>query len=279
MLIFLIGAKIDGEYNKPTLNFFMRRDTEMSGPRVIIWMNGGAVTAFRDLTLTTDQWSGFSFALGPYQDTPENADPWQYSGPTDWTDVDSIRFKCTCAANANLKQFWVDGFHISGYLLRAARQSAAFSSTDPAKIKLITDNVGKDDSLIKATDTGLMARFAKAEVLRSKTTPTLGFIVTPCIKDLLPGQLLHVHAKKISDGTFNINTDMRVTQLIHNFSVKGFTTKIFLTNDVTNSIARTSFSDYNKTMAAARPEFQDRQASSIKTRMIDITQPILENSY
>jgi hypothetical protein len=48
---------------------------------------------------------------------------------------------------------------------------------------------------------------------------------------------------------------------------------------VINSYPRMAWTNINKIQAAARPEFQDRQASSLKTREIDVTQTILEETY
>lgn len=99
------------------------------------------------------------------------------------------------------------------------------------------------------------------------------------LKDLLPGQLIYTRAKKKRDGTFNIDKDMRATRVVHDFSVNSPATTVQLTDDTKNSVPRSSFTDVNKLLAAARPEYQDRQASSFKTRQIDITQAILEKIY
>jgi hypothetical protein len=77
------------------------------------------------------------------------------------------------------------------------------------KIKVITDNIAKDDSLVASDDTGVMARMAYAELLRAQTTPMTGTFTTPIAPDALAGQLIHVHAKKKSDGTFAIDKNFK----------------------------------------------------------------------
>jgi len=52
-----------------------------------------------------------------------------------------------------------------------------------------------------------------------------------------------------------------------------------VTDDVKNAHTRASWTDYHKLKEAERPEFQDRQATSIKMREIDITIPKLIKTY
>jgi len=150
-------------------------------------------------------------------------------------------------------------------------------------MKVVTDNIGKDDTCQSGTpgttDVGTIARLAYAELLRCQTTPIVGTFTTPIIPTALPGQLVHVHAKKKKDGSFNIDSNFRITAVIHSMTNQGFLTRFDVTDDVTNSHPRSRFGDINKVLAAARPEFQDRQASSIKMPELDITQTVLEEDY
>jgi len=59
---------------------------------------------------------------------------------------------------------------------------------------------------------------AYAEFLRSRTTPIVGTLTIPLAEDLMPGQLIHVHAKKKSDGTYRVDDDFRVTKILHTMS-------------------------------------------------------------
>jgi hypothetical protein len=102
----------------------------------------------------------------------------------------------------------------------------------------------------------------------------------PILRELLAGQLLHIHAKKTLSGTWNIDRDMRAVRVEHDWDkVNGFIDRIAVTSDLINSYPRMAWTNMNKVLAAARPEFQDRQATSIKTREIDVTQSILETTY
>jgi hypothetical protein len=147
---------------------------------------------------------------------------------------------------------------------------------------VITDNVGKDDTFID--DTGMIAQLAYGELLRAQKTSLVGTFTTPMIKDLLPGEFLHLHARKRLNGTFAIDSSstsgpFRVPLLTQNIVKGGFTTTIHVTNDVTNSRSRNAFTDMNTVMANMRPEFQNRQATNIKAGTVDVNVPILETDY
>ena len=189
------------------------------------------------------------------------------------------------ASAANGETLHIDGMHFGdANVCRVAWNSTSVTNSK-LKTKLITDNTGKDDTLLSGvlgtTDTGLMARMAYAELLRCQTTSLVGWVKTFMISDLLPGQIFKIYAKKTSGGTYNINdTEMRVTKLIQEGSVVGCISTIYLTDDLSNSHPRTLYEDWNKVVnAAARPEFQDRQASSMKAGQIDIRVPRLVEDY
>jgi len=235
--------------------------------------------------LVADKWRHVVMPVGPY------ANSYPYSGTDlvadkagngDWADIDYIVFGFMNNA-ANAAKMYIDGLKFNGWVLRAARQTAAYSSSDPVKMKVVTDDVAKDDLLRSGTpgttDLGTMARMCKAEYLRASTTPLVGKYTTPMIKDLWPGMLMHVHAKKKSDGTFNVDSDMRVVKLVHTMSDVGFLTTCHVTSDVKNSHARVAYNDLNRVLADARPEYQDKQTTTIKMREIDITQTIFEETY
>jgi hypothetical protein len=139
-------------------------------------------------------------------------------------------------------------------------------------MRLIVDNVGKDDTLTSGTpgttDIGLMAQMAYSELLRLQTTSLVGTVETPMLADLLPGQYLYIQT-----------TDFRVTKIVHNISKTGYTSLISVTDDVTNGRARNRYEDLGKQLAAIRPEFQDRQASSIKAGSVDIRITRLAEDY
>jgi hypothetical protein len=232
-----------------------------------------------------DMWSELTVPIGQYYTSPANGAPkwfydWFNSGAADWTNINAVGIYANFDAAAHASEVWVDGAYFAGTVQRAARQTAAFSATDPCKMKLITDTVAKDDTLNAADDSGLVGRLLKAEYLRASSTPTVGtFTLETMAVDLLPGQLVHVHAKKDVSGSFNINSDFRVLRLIHTIIGTGYTTVVEVTSDVLNANPRPVPTQYNALLRAVSPENQTRQATSIKSRDIDITQPVLSKSY
>jgi hypothetical protein len=124
-----------------------------------------------------------------------------------------------------------------------------------------------------------MAQMAYAELLKAQSTPTIGQFTVSMIKDLLPGQLLHIHAQKRAVGTFAIDMDMRVLEFEHQISDQGFKTQVTVSSDVLNSSARTRYNDWNTIFQSVRPDMQDRQASSIKAGDMDIRITKLEKDY
>jgi hypothetical protein len=125
-------------------------------------------------------------------------------------------------------------------------------------MQLITDDVGKDDSLKASDTTGLRAQLAYSALLRLQKPSTVGTVETPMIKDALPGQLFSIQG-----------TDYRVTKIIQSISKDGYQSQPSLTDDVTNGRARVRYEDINKIYAAIRPEWQDTQSSSIKAGTVD----------
>jgi len=270
-------TKLGGKHSFPSLAFYAMKNVEVTAYRAKIFFGNGAAL-WRSLTLTDDVWGGFNFSFGQYLNNLDDIDGWNYSGTPDWTDLSSIRFEAAYNTNTNNKYHWVDGVSLNGWVLRAARQAAAYTSAAPCKMRVITDEVGKDDSLVASDDSGLMARLAYAEYLRLSSNPIVGTITVPIMRGLKAGQLVHIHAWKKADNTYVIDSNFRVTRFLHNISDKA-TTTLEVTDDVLNSNPRPVPTQINSLLAAAKPEFQTRQSSSIKTREIDITQPILEKSY
>lgn len=231
--------------------------------------------------VANNTWYYFNFPIGPFWTQATNSSPssfaWTKIGNPDWSNINYLQFKWGGGLSAYV---YVDGLHFGDIpVCRIAKNSTNISSYN-LRAKIVTDDVGKDDSLNASDDSGLMAQMALAELLRCQTAPIVGTVAVAPIKDLLPGQLLHVHAKKTASGSFSIDEDMRVTKIEHGFSVKGFVTKVTVTDDVINANARQSFTDINTVLKAIRPDSQDRQATSISRSIyLDTTVPVLEKDY
>ena len=267
-----------GRYNIPSLSFWVNNGTGAAFNVCLVQSGVGYFQLSRLLNPPAGIWQGYTIPVGPYGKSSDTGVYWVptvITGAPSWSDIDYIAFIFYSATGS----VYLDGLQFNGHVLRGAKE-AGIGATNKLKLKVITDDVGKDDSLVAADDSGVMAQLAKAELYRCKTTPLVGEIRVPYLYDLLPGQLLHVHAKKNTAGTFNIDRDMRAVRVEHDFdSANGFKDRIAVTSDVINSYPRMAWTNMNKVLAAARPEFQDRQATSVKTREIDITQTILEVTY
>jgi hypothetical protein len=226
-----------------------------------------------------DTWTHFSFPIGPSNKTiAKNGFTWNEQGSPDWADINYFWIFCPMVNYAVL-----DGAHFgAAQVTRIAKNSTNITS-NKVKMKTLTDIIGKDDTLtsgtVGTTDTGLMARMAYMELLRLQTTSIVGTVTVPMLKDALPGQWFHIHAKKNPDETFNIDKDMRATKVIHVAGPTGYYTTLNLTDDLTNSHPRPAYEDRNKIVAATRPDYQDAQATSIKAGNVDIRVTPLEEDY
>ena len=283
------------DYNIPSINFyFLRSDVAANVTVRLQSWTGGALDGSYYTVITSDLvdpnvWYHFSFPLGPYSNIKtyeRGAFQWQVDAAPNWAAIDCIMFDWNEGQN---KYCCVDGLHFGdAQICRVARDKlpgeggTLGQAANKLRVKLITDNVGKDDSCLATDDSGLMAQMAYTELLRARTTPLVGTIpLSSMMKDLWPGQLLHIHNHERSDGTFAVDMNMRTTSLDHVIAAKpeGYKTIPNVTSDVINSSARTRYDDWNTVLASVRPDMQDRQAASIKGGQIDIRIGRLERGY
>jgi hypothetical protein len=275
-----------GEYNVPYFNLYVKVSANVgitagAGPLIYFHTTDNnnyylyTVGSFLE-NQNVNNWSRISIPVGPYATTYWASSDFAAveTGAPDWNDIDYIRFEAGNDDN-NVATFYLDGMHFTGHILRGAKQTGA----DFYKIKVITDDVGKDDSGVAATDTFPMARYAYAELSRASTTPITGKIKIPAQPTIMGGQLCHIHAHPYSTTAYRIDSDFRITEHHLHLGADGFFSYLTVTNDVTNGRPMSGYSAYNTLMKATTPEFQNRQISSIKTRLIDVTQTILEKSY
>jgi hypothetical protein len=243
-------------FNIPHLNFYIyRHDT--TGPSIFLKTTD---SDYYYMLLSTavpsaDTWYHLSFPIGPDYKIADNSINWLETGTGDWSDITNILFLTTDSSAGGY--FLIDGLNFSGCpVCRVAYNS----SSTPTRMRLITDDVGKDDSLEATDDSGLMAQFAYAELLRLQTTPVVGNVTIGMVKDALPGQLWYVQ-----------DVDMRATKIVHTIdpSPVGYRTQLFLTDDVLNGRARLRYEEQNKVWESIRPEWQDRQASNMKAGAVD----------
>jgi len=269
-----------GQYNKPRLHFMAKIANQLTALTVRLYSGAAYWECDFFSTLTSGTWKQFSFPVGPYWDEEEDDQfpGWTTGGAPDWNDVDYIKFMGACQA-LNVGDFWIDGLYFDGWILRGVRQAAAYTTANPVRVKVITDDVAKDDSGVAATETGAIARLAYAEWLRAKSTPIQGQIVIAGQPDIMAGQLCHIHAGKTSGGTYRIDDDFRIQEHQLTFVNDGLISKLSLTDDVTNGRPMPPVDAYNLLLKTTNPDFQTRQISSIKAREIDITQAVMENTH
>jgi len=273
--------KWGGQYTIPTLSFFVRKTSNIGAEGVKIHTDNLNYLTYYWTLGTADKWYLLNLPIGPYykQHTTDDNVTASPNGTVDWSDIDYITFYAM-NSDGNVASIYIDDLRFSGTVIRGAKNSTKITN-NKLKLKVITDDVGKDDSGKAYDDSGTIAQLAYMELLRAQTTPLVATFQIPMLKDLLPGQYLHVHAEKQSGGSFRVDKDMRVTKLEHRISNQGqgFRTAIYITDDLLNSHPRKRFDDLNKVLKSMRPEWQDRQATNIKAREIDITQDVLEKDY
>jgi hypothetical protein len=283
-------TKAGGKYSIPQMAMWLRRNSTLTGSMGLYIAAKTDASHYwqcnidiQTLLPNADEWQWVNFPIGENWRTVYNNPSGVFQGwgifGGDWSDINFFYFSIYSNKAAGSK-LYIDGLHLTGTVLRGAYNSTLIAANG-LKTRIINDPFGKDDTLKASDDSGTIARLAYAELLRAQTTPTVGTLTTPSmIKDILPGQLVHIHARPNLAGTFQINADFRVTQILQQWQTGGeYTTTLNVTSDVTNSYARAAYDSVNETIRNQRPEFQDRQATAMKMREIDITQTILAKDY
>ncbi len=270
-----------GKFAHPTMNFWLRRDASINYLSLRLCQTDSIYAEASRINLPLiNEWYGFNYGIGPYEHIKDSlGNDWFYSGGFNWSTLNYLYFLGDVATTAC--RFWVDGLNFQGQVIRAAKDSTKITNDDERQL-YIFDDVGKDDTTKSGTpgttDTGYMARIAKAELLRAAKKPLVGKITLPLMPSLLPGQLLHIHAGKKAAGTFNIDSNFRVVEIQHSFTVpQGGATTINVTNDVKNSIVNKTYSMAN--LVINQLIGKDRESINLKSMGIDLTTPILTETY
>jgi hypothetical protein len=243
------------DFNTPNLNFYFLQHTPYATCQVWLCTDTSNIFIydFSTMVASQDVWYHVSLPCGPNYKINTSSPTWSKGGVganPSWADINYILF-------VGGNEFYVDGLHFGDApICRVAWNSNLPGGT--AKLQLITDNTGKDDSLKASDDSGLMAQYAYAELLRKQKSTQNLTVDTPMLPEALPGQLFSIQS-----------TDYRVTKIVHNISPTQYSTSFSMTDDVTNGISRPRYEDQNKVWASVRPEWQDKQASSIKAGSVD----------
>jgi len=264
----MTAASGAGIYN----NFFIRLYSNEATANYA-YITPGEDSISKGTTSGDQNFQHFTFQVGKY-----SKDKWLHpTNSIDWSALESVEIWCPTVQDA-----YLDAFNFGGAQVTRIAKNSTNITANKVKMKIITDTTPKDDTLLSGTagttDIGLMAQLAYSELLRHQKSSVVGTVTTPMIKDALPGQWFHIHAKEKADGSFTFNEDFRATKIVHVISPSGFWTSLELTNDLTNSHARAAYDDRNKVSAANRPDYQDRQATSIKAGNVDIyVTPLIED--
>jgi len=212
-----------------------------------------------------DKWFHVEIPIGPYYalsdkhqlaDADDSQLEWKTpanlcnagaaDGPVDWSEVNCIIFQL---GTLDAADWYFDDLHFAGKIIREAYDAGEITATKKEHQKLIRLDTALDDTLDSAASggdySGTAARLATSELYRRTqigiTTEAdrfvTGIITMPMKEDLLPGQLLHVHSGKKPNGTYRFNLDMRVKEVIHSVSAKGYVTTVNVTSDTVNTHA------------------------------------------
>jgi hypothetical protein len=250
------------DLNTPNLNFYIIKHgytSTVDGPEVRLYTDTSNYFKINVASLvagSNDVPYHASIPIGYFYGTKATGTAaWTPVGSPDWANINYIGF-IGLAPPIN-SYVCIDGLHFGD----APIVRVAWNSDLPggfAKMRLITDNTGKDDSLSAADDSGLMACFAHAELLRMQKDTQNLIVKTPMFPTALPGQFWNIQY-----------VDFRASKLIHEIKDDDYYTTLFVTDDLTNGRSRARYEDQNKVWSLLRPEWQDKQASSIKAGNVD----------
>jgi len=109
-------------------------------------------------------------------------------------------------------------------------------------------------------------------------TPVVGQVVTPLIISpvILPGQLVHCHADKQASGSYRVDSNFRVKEIVHLFTRDGALTTLDLTDDVTNTFA---VGYLNMLAMLAKVQHVDPEAQNLKASGVDVKISRLSKDY
>ena len=257
--------------------------TATSPPEIQFYLTSGELGAgggdYYLMLYSGDDWSGnrFMYPIG----TPAEgktifysiklSDPEWVDDGADMTDIRHIGISFTKGIVVGEGHAWVDGLRMVGIITRGAYDSALIESTR-CKIKLVTDSLARCSSYSIDDDSGTVAQFAKAELLRARTTPYMGNIkLKQLYPTILPGQIVEVRP----------NFPMRITEVHHHLDIPGGSySEMEVTDDLINSYPIENITKgYNQLMKATKIDFQDRDRGDLKGRDIDILQSIIATNY
>lgn len=219
------------------------------------------------------------------------------TGLADWNSINHIGFTTTFGGLILNPYLLVDGIILTGSVIRVAYNSTNIGTYD-CKMKVIKDCLATNIGFDSADDSSMLAQVAKMELLRSQRVSTTGKISIELDPHIMAGQLIHVHGIRSStlfthtytypnkphpnnyQSHYKIDQDFRIVEVVHNFSTRGATTTLSLTDDLTNSISIGPADSYSTIIRVNTPDFQTKTMASLKaTKEFDIDLIVLAKDY
>ena len=289
-------TKCGSQNTIPTINFYVRaNDTNCFGFPIYLFTDcvaiGGATNDYywsyldEYMEPRADKWIHVSLPVGPYYaldpslQKGDETDEFEWnavsSGLLNWNNINGI---VLIAGGVNTYDKWFDDLHFSGKIIREAYDASEITATQKEHQRTVRNDVALDDTLKAAGDSGTAARLAYAELLRRALSPVVGKIRIPLAEDVLPGHWVHGHACHKSDGSYRVDSDFRVKEVRHQFTVRGASTVLNLTDDVTNSHAFAA-PDQMSLLLEYAGALGHAEAKNLKVSGIDFEIPRLTKSY
>jgi len=223
-----------------------------------------------------DTWLHKSIPIGPYwkSDTESSKFRWLVFGdPDDWTRIDSVEFIMVSSANGSL---YIDDLHFTGKIIRSAKNTTNIMANHEFQKVLISRNA-MDDSCKANDDSGFAGRIAYAELLRRQSLPTTIIFQTTMHPEMMAGQKCHIHACKKADGTFRIDTPMRILTVQHDLESSA-TSTVTATTDLKNSVPISVPDQY--AMWQENMFLNSKEAKNIRSGAeVDLLIPIIQRDY
>lgn len=275
--------KIGSERTIPSVNFYAQRNQDLGAGSAIRLCTSDAdyfrIFPLSDRIGVDNEFVHLTFPIGPYYSMDEERRRWRWApqGSPVWSNINYIMFIIN--SGSGLNDLWLDDLHFAGKIIREAYNSTSIADPTINEIqRVIRNDVALDDTLKASDDSGTAARLAYAELLRRQTIPLVSTLRLPMAPTMLPGQFVHIHSAQKADDSYRVDENFRVTQLIHNISLKPWSTTINLTNDLVNSFA---FGPPTRASVLAEHvgALKHREAHNLKGSGIDVLIPRLSKDY
>jgi len=276
----------------PRLNFYMYKNDLVNANCQIILSTSSSIADLGDVTddfycsLSTladpdDEWIFKSIPIGPYWATADETRKYRWSeeGSPDWANINALGFYAV-DNGADPGFLCLDDLHFSGKIARSADNHTAYptSTANPEVQRVLIARNSMDDSCIASDDTGFAGRICRSELLRRTAEPlTIMFTIEGQSK-LRSGTKAHIHACKLPNNTFAIDTDMRLLTVEHDINTQGYLATVTATTDLLNSFPISvpdQYAMWMENMFLFSSEAKNVRAGA----EVDLLIPMLSKSY